>query len=286
MEIPTRNQMLRYFFRDPKKNIFIKDINQVSIKYYYFTEPIIISTDKNKVCNFCLLKGISKLRRREEEFQLNQFDMVFLPENEQITIEPSISQRLENKICIVTSPILGDVGIQLGSKFEIQHFLPKKFIPRGELGDNKKMATYREVWTSIKNGYFLSGFTNIPQVSLAQGVVTSVNLEKEDGNVKILSHIHPNYPEVYIYCIDDTTESIAVTQYLINTKGQSVSRDLTDGEGVFFDGSLGHINFTKPTYKIIKYCQYMWIIPTFGKTQDVLPITLTSKLDKPSRQPT
>ena len=50
----------------------------------------------------------------------------------------------------------------------------------------------------------MSGFTNIPNESLKQGVITSVNLERnQDGNMEIYSHIHPDYPEVYIMCIDD-----------------------------------------------------------------------------------
>ena len=275
METPTRKEMDHLYFGDPKENPFEKRLKEVYTKYYYFTEPIVISTGKDEVCNLCLLKGTSTLHRNAKQFNLKQFDLVFLPENERITIKPLVSNRLENKICIAISPILGDVGRKLGAKFEIQHFSLDKFIPRGELGDTQKMATYREVWTAFKNGYFMSGFTNIPQASLVQGVVTSVNLEKDGKHFKIFSHVHPDYPEVYIYCIDDTTESVAVTQFLINAKGQSVCRDLTDGEGIFFDGSLGHINFTKPTYKKVKYCLYMWIIPTFGKAQDVIPITLS-----------
>ncbi|MHA1649388.1 MAG: hypothetical protein ACTSYB_04260 [Candidatus Helarchaeota archaeon] len=274
MRIPTRHEMLTYFFDDPKDKEYVKEILGVIAKYYYFSEPFTISTRGNEVCNFCILKGSSILIRNEEKFTLNQFDFVFLPENETITIKPSTSSRLENKICIVTSPVQGEPSEALDAKFDIQRFSLEKFVPRGELSDTRKMATYREVWTAFKNGYFMSGFTNIPRKSLIQGVVTSVNLEKKNEEVHIVSHIHPNYPEIYIYCIDDETKSVAVTQFLINAKGQSVCRDLTDGDGIFFDGSLGHMNFTKPTYKKIKYCLYMWIIPTFGKVQEVIPKSL------------
>ena len=274
MQTPTRQEMYKNYFNDPKENVISREIDNVKIKYYYFAEPIVISTSENEVCNLCLLKGTSKLYRDDAEFSLNTFDLVFLPETEKITIKPTVSDRLENKICVVSNSILGDVGKNLGAKFEIQRFSLNNFTPRGELGDSQKMATYREVWTAFKNGYFMSGFTNIPQASLAQGVVTSVNLEKQGDKIKILSHVHPGYPEIYIYCIADATETVAVTQFLINNKGQSVCRDLTDGEGIFFNGSLGHINFTKPTYKKLDYCLYMWIIPTFGKVQDVVPTTL------------
>ena len=275
MAIVTKDELLNYFFRDPKAEAYVKEILDVKVKYCYFTEPFVISTSENEVCNLCLLKGSSKLTRKSKHSDLNKFDMVFLPKNDRITITPTNSRHLENKICIVTSPIRGNVARTLEASFEIRQYSPEKFLPRGELGDTGKMATYREVWTAIKNGYFMSGFTSIPQASLEQGVVTSVNLEKDGVMIKILSHVHPGYPEIYIYCIDDNTESVAVTQYLINAKGQSVCQDLSDGDGIFFDGSLGHINFTKPTYKKLKYCLYMWIIPTYGMVEEVIPITLS-----------
>jgi hypothetical protein len=274
METPTKQEMIQCYFDDPKEKPYIKKINNALVKYYYFSEPTNVATGEKEVSNICILKGSSTLMRNEKEIALNQFDMIFLPNNDQITITPLISDKLANKICIVTTPNLGDISNTRSEKFEIQRFSLSKFVPRGELGDNQKMCTFREVWTAIKNGLYMSGFTNIPEVSLTQGVVTSVNLEKENDQIKIFSHIHPPYPEIYIYCIDDTTEAVAVTQFLINARGQSISRDLTDGEGIFFDGTLGHINFTKPTYKKIKYCLYMWIIPTFGRLQDVNPVTL------------
>jgi hypothetical protein len=97
-------------------------------------------------------------------------------------------------------------------------------------------------------------------------------IKNENDDIEIYPHIHPEYPEVYIMCIDD--ENYAISQYLINTKGQSVCRDLSDGEGLYFPGFLGHCNFTRPFYKNIKYCMYMWIIPTFGKVETVEPITI------------
>ncbi|MHA1267391.1 MAG: hypothetical protein ACTSRS_19295 [Candidatus Helarchaeota archaeon] len=277
MPSSNRHQMYQFFFSDPKERPFFKTINGVTVQYYYFTDPIDIKTASQEVCNFCLLKGTSTLHYKNEEFTLTQFDFIYLPPNEGITLIPSTHHLLANKICIVTSPLLANYESAKVSSFEIQHFTWDKFVPRGEFSDSHKMATYREVWTAFKNGFFMSGFTNIPQDAMAQGVVTSVNLEQEGGRIQILPHVHPGYPEVYIYCIDDTTESMAVTQFLINSKGQSVSRDLTDGEGIFFDGSLGHLNFTKPTYRTFKYCLYLWIIPTFGKVRAVTPIPLKFK---------
>ncbi len=274
MQIPNKQEMEKYYFEDPWKVSITREMENISMRYYYFAKPIVIETSENEVINFCLLKGTSKLTHNDQESTINQFDLVFLPENERITIDPSISEIYANKICLVSSPILGEIGKKLGAKFEIQRFSLDKFSPRGEFGDSQKMATYREVWTAFKNGYFMSGFTNIPREALAQGVVTSVNLEKEGDQVKVFPHVHPGYPEIYIYCIDNVFETVAVTQFLINSNGQSISRDLTDGEGLFFNGSLGHINFTKPTYEELKYCLYLWIIPTFGKTQTVTPVTL------------
>ncbi|MHA1270512.1 MAG: hypothetical protein ACTSPY_12040 [Candidatus Helarchaeota archaeon] len=275
MTIPSRIEMYLYYFQDPKDKKYVKELCQTKLEYFYYSDPFKITLNNNEVGNICILKGSSNLIRNNNTFQLNQFDMIFIPKNETITIEPNSKNKFDNKICIVKAPILGDIGEKLGSSFEIKHFSFDNFIPRGELCDLQKMATYREVWTAFKNGYFMSGFTNIPQKALKQGVMTSVNLETNDNDVfKIYPHIHPEYPEIYIFCIDDTTESVAVTQFLINSNGQSVCKDLVDGDGIFFEGSMGHINFTKPIYKKLRYCLYMWIIPTFGKTKDVIPITL------------
>ena len=175
----------------------------------------------------------------------------------------------EHKICLVRY----DTNQNVDLKFEIQHYNAEKFIPRGEFGSAEKMTTYRTVWTAFRNNLFMSGFTNIPNESLRSGVITSVNLEKDhNGNIRIYSHTHPEYPEVYIMCIND--EKYAITQYLMNEEGDSVCRDLTDGEGLFFPGKLGHSNFGKPTDKNLEFAMYMWIIPTFGKTNSVNPITL------------
>lgn len=274
MNYENKNQMLQFFFHDPHDQPYKATIDEVKVEYFYFDKPFEISTVKNEVCNFCLLKGTSNCARKGDMYSINQFDLVFLPEKDKITISPSLLDKSENKICVVKSPILGDLGKELAADFEIQSFSFEKFAPRGELGDTQKISTYREVWTAFKNGLFMSGFTNIPQISLEQGVITSVNLEREGNKTKIFSHIHPGYPEIYIFCIDDPTSTIAVTQYLINAQGHSVSKDLTNGEGIFFDGSLGHLNFTKPTYAKMNFCQYMWIIPTFGKTKEVNPTTL------------
>ncbi|MHA1275717.1 MAG: hypothetical protein ACTSQI_02405 [Candidatus Helarchaeota archaeon] len=274
MYLNYRNELYKFYFTDPKTNVMIREINHVQVKYFYFSEPISTSTDVNQVCNLCLLKGTSKLAQGSKKSDLYQFDMAFIPPNEQFVIVPKTREKLANKICLVFSPISTPPNKKIAAQMEIQRFSLNKFIPRGAFGDTKKMATYREVWTAIKNGYFMSGFTNIPKQALTQGVVTSVNLERDMDDIKIFAHIHPGYPEIYIYCIDDPDATVAVTQFLINQKGQSVSKDLTDGEGIFFDGSLGHLNFIKPTYKPLKYCLYMWIIPTFGKTDTVVPATL------------
>ncbi|MBD3228991.1 MAG: hypothetical protein GF329_12450 [Candidatus Lokiarchaeota archaeon] len=274
MKIPSKNEMCSCYFEDPRQNKVKRKILNAHLEYFYFSNAINIKCDGDEVINICLLKGASFLTRDNEKLDVNQFDMVFIPNNEHIKITPKSNNKLNNKICIVKSKIIENNDIEYKPEFEIKHFSLDNFQPRGEFGDSDKMATYREVWTAFKNGFYMSGFTNIPNNALSQGVVTSVNLEKEDGKVKIYPHIHPEYPEVYIYCIDDDSQSIAVSQYLINAKGNSVVKDLNDGDGVFFNGSMGHINFAKPTYKNLEYCLYMWIIPTFGKKKDIKPVTL------------
>ncbi|MHA1830308.1 MAG: hypothetical protein ACTSWR_02095 [Candidatus Helarchaeota archaeon] len=281
MKIPTKKEMYSYYFQEPINKKFEKEIKHVKIKYFYFQDPIELNTRENTVFNFCILKGTSILLRDKRKFNLSQFDMVFVPEKDKIQIIPNSKDLYANKICLIEAPVLNKINENLNPQFEIKKFSFKNFIPRGEPGNSERLATYREVWTAFRNGYFMSGFTKIPKKVFGQGVITSVNLERSDnGKIKIYSHIHPDYPEIYIFCIDDDTKTIAVTQYLINSKGESVCMDLVDGDGLFFDGSLGHMNFIRPIYRELRYLMYMWIIPTFGKEQDIKPITLFTNLKK------
>ncbi len=257
----TKSTMNSFYFDDPKESIE-REFKNVRLKYFYFDSELKLKTKNKEVLNGSLLEGKAILTYNNAKFDLNQFDIFFIPPEKEFRIKPK--NKNKNKICLVFSLSVKDVD----AKFEIQRFNLEKFIPRGELGSEHKMATYRTVWTAIKNGFFMSGFTNIPNESMKEGVVTSVNLEENE----IYSHVHPNYPEVYIYCIDD--KHYAVTQYLINSKGQSVCKDLSNGGGVFFPGSLGHMNFSKPYYRNLRYCLYLWIIPTFGIENNVKPITL------------
>jgi hypothetical protein len=255
----TKSMMYSFYFEDPEDPIE-REFNNVKLKYFYFNSELKLNTNKQEILNGSLLEGKAILTYNDTKFDLNQFDLFFLPPEQKFSIKP----QNKCKICLVFSLSGRDVN----AKFEIQRFNLERFIPRGEFGSEHKMATYRTVWTAIKNGFFMSGFTNIPNEALKQGVLTSVNLEDN----QIFPHTHPNFPEVYIYCIDD--KHYAVTQYLTNSKGQSVCKDLSNGEGVFFPGNLGHINFSKPYYKTLKYCLYLWIIPTFGRESDIKPVIL------------
>jgi hypothetical protein len=263
----SKSELQSYFFEDPKQKSLERNLNNTRIQYFYIQKDLNIKTQPNQVLIGCVLSGGIILIHKKREYKLNQFDFFFLPPKNECQIE--INSDHENKICLFYSPLEQDVG----SLFEVQHYNIEKFIPRGDHSSKEKMATYRTVWTAFTNESFMSGFTNIPSESLRSGVITSVNLEKnESGNVEIYSHIHPEYPEVYIMCIDD--DKYAITQYLINEEGHSVCRDLSNGDGVFFPGSCGHCNFARPTYKKLDYAMYMWIIPTFGRTDTVNPVIL------------
>ncbi len=265
----NKDKMYSFYFNDPKKGIVQREFDNVKIEYFYFDNDLKIKTKQNEVLNGCLLSGEANLIYDDTKYNLNQFDLFFLPPGRELLIKVNPQPSGYYKLCLFYSPI----GVEVGAEFEIQHFNLEKFVPRGALSSNDVMATYRTVWTAIKNGYFMSGFTNIPNGSLKQGVITSVNLEEnKEGNIEIYPHIHPDYPEIYIMCIDD--DNYAITQYLINNEGCSVCKDLSNGDGLFFPGFLGHSNFARPTYKNFKYCMYMWIIPTFGKIESVNPITL------------
>ncbi len=265
-KIFTKSEMKSFYFSD---KIIERVLYKTKIQYFYLNNDLKIKTKNNEVLNGCLLTGNATIIYNKESYNFNQFDFFFLPSGHDLVIK--IDQQIKEpyKICLFYCPIEVDVD----ANFEISSFELNKFVPRGDHGSKTKMATYRTVWTAIKNGYFMSGFTNVPNESLKQGVITSVNLEEnEDGNLEIHPHIHPEYPEVYIMCIDD--EKYAISQYLINTDGKTICKDLSDGDGLFFPGNLGHSNFSRPLYKLLKYCMYMWIIPTFGAVSEVNPITL------------
>lgn len=265
----SKSEMYSYYLKDPKIKPFEQKLGEAKIQYFYFDNDLEISTKSNEVVNACLLSGNAVAVYEGAPYNFDQFDFLFLPPEKQITIKIDPKPDTAYKICLIYSQVKN----KKDRDFEIQHFDLTKFVPRGELSTRDRVATYRTVWTAIKNGYYMSGFTNIPQKALQQGVLTSVNLvENEYGNMEIYPHIHPEYPEIYIYCIPE--EKVAVTQYLINEDGESICRDLEDGDGVFFPGNLGHMNFTKPTYKNLEYCMYMWIIPTYGLEDSVEPITL------------
>ncbi len=269
MKSIDKDQMFRFYFNDPISQGVERSLNAVKLEYFYFDKKLKIKCKQNQVICGCLLLGKASLLYEGFLYDLNQFDLFFLPPKAEILIEQKANSSNNGKICLCYSPIEKEVV----AKFELQHFVPIKFQPRGEYGSGSKMATYRTVWTAIMNGYFMAGFTNIPNEVLTQGVITSVNLEEsKEGNKQIFPHIHPEFPECYIFCIDD--ENYAITQYLINSNGESVCKDLTDGEGLFFPGRLGHCNFARPTNKTLNFCQYLWIIPTFGRISEIKPITL------------
>ena len=264
----TKSVMSSYFFEDPKYEAINREINRIKVKYYYFDSEIKLKTEKNQVLNGSLLLGDANLIVDNKESQLNKFDIFFIPPEKKFIIKGKYKSKY--KIALIISPIETKVDLP----FDIQKYDIKNFITRGEPSSNEKMSTYRTVWTAFNNEFFMSGITNIPNEALKTGVVTSVNLEKNKNNelVEIYSHIHPDFPELYIFLIDDS--NYAITQYLINSNGQSVSKDLTNGDGLFFPGHLGHINFAKPYYKNLKFCSYIWFIPTFGKKGGIEPVTL------------
>jgi hypothetical protein len=264
----SKSTMYSYFFEDPKIKTINMEIDKITINYFYFDSEVKLKTKKSQVLNGSLLLGSGNLIIGNTEYDINQFDIFFIPPEKEFIVRGKSKTRY--KIVLIFSPTERDLDLD----FDIQKYSLKNFIVRGEPSSNERMSTYRSVWTAFENGFFMSGITNIPNKSLKTGVLTSVNLEKkkEKNKFEIYSHVHPDFPELYIFLIDD--DNYAITQYLINSKGQSVCKDLADGDGLFFPGHLGHINFAKPHYKDLKYCSYIWFIPTFGKKQRIEPITL------------
>ncbi|MFX1354704.1 MAG: hypothetical protein ACFFGP_12125, partial [Promethearchaeota archaeon] len=257
------------FFEDPKDHPIERNLSGTLMEYFYLKGSMNVKTNSQEVLNGCLLSGKLRLIYKQKTYELQQFDFFFIPPEKDVFFEAYSQFSDQCKFCLYRYKTDQKVSFNL----EIEHYNPKKFISRGKFGSKGEITTYRTVWTAIKNKFFMSGFTNIPNESLKRGVITSVNLEQdEEGNIEIYSHIHPEYPEVYIMCIDD--KKYGITQYLVNQQGDSICRDLSDGDGVFFPGNLGHSNFAKPFYKKLNYVMYMWIIPTFGKTEIVTPTTL------------
>lgn len=264
-----KSKLQHFFFEDPKLSPVDRRLDNNRLQYYFFDRDLKIVTEKHEILNGCLLEGNGEIIFQDKRSELNQFDLFFLPPNREVIINIIPKEEKRHKICLYSSYIKTPVT----AEFEVQRFSLDKFLPRGEFGSERRMATYRTVWTAIQNGYFMSGFTNIPVKALRQGVVTSVNIEAPSENGKeIYPHIHPDFPEVYVYCIDD--DKYAVTQYLIDEEGNSVCRDVINGGGVFFPGNLGHMNFAKPFGKNIKYCMYLWYISTLGLTTKIIPKTL------------
>jgi hypothetical protein len=262
-----KEKLSSYYFANPSDKQIERTLENVKFKYFYFENQLSLQSEQREVVNGCLLEGKGVLKFQERPFKINKFDIFFLPPKKSIIID--IDGPNTSKICLMRYYVEDQVKVE----FELNKYDFDEFLPRGEHSSSNLMSTYRTVWTAIKNGYFMSGFTNIPPRSLKEGTITSVNLEKnENGSEEIYAHIHPGNPEVYIACIDD--QKYALTQYLINQEGVSVSRDLIDGEGAFFPGECGHSNFARPTYKNLQYCMYLWMIPTYGKSLTVNPITL------------
>jgi hypothetical protein len=271
--------MSSFYFDDPLDHRIEKTLDRVTLEYFYFENTLTLESPKDQVLCGCLLSGNASIEYDGKEKDFELFDFFFLPEDKKLSIKSPFSERC--KICTLYSPIMNRKEMN----FILESYKDANFIERGEMGSKQKMTTFRKVWTAIKNGYFMAGITSIPNQSLRRGVVTSVNIEKIEGNseskeskgtgeisFKVLPHIHPDYPEVYIFAIDD--KNYAITQYLINQEGETVCKDLTDGQGLFFLGNLGHMNFGRPFYKDLQYCYYIWIIPTFGLKNTVKPITL------------
>lgn len=264
-----KERLNSYYFNNPSDNMVERELNHVKLKYLIFENELSLQTEPKELVNGCLLEGKGTLNYEQRSYEINKFDIFFLPPKKSIKI--NLQDSNSSKICFLSYEVETLVNTEL--ELELEKFNLDKFLPRGEHSSSNLMSTYRTVWTAIKNGYFMSGFTNIPSRSLKEGTITSVNLEKnQSGNEEIYAHIHPGNPEVYIACVDDN--KYALTQYLINREGISVSHDLNNGEGAFFPGECGHSNFARPIYKNLKYCMYLWMIPTFGRSTTVNPITL------------
>ena len=265
--ITEKEKLNSYYFANPSDKQLERRLENVRLRYFYFENQLSLQSEPREVVNGCLLEGKGMIKFQGKKSEINKFDIFFLPPNKSLSIK--IEESKPSKICLMHYHVENEVK----AEFELKKYDINEFIPRGEHSSTNLMSTYRTVWTAIKNGYFMSGFTNIPSISLKEGTITSVNLEKnENGNEEIYAHIHPGNPEVYIACIDD--QKYALTQYLISQDGVSVSYDLMDGEGAFFPGECGHSNFARPTYKKLNYCMYLWMIPTYGKSLTVNPITL------------
>lgn len=261
--------MLSYFFEDPKESIIERNLDDSLIEYFYLKKDATIITSPQEVLNGCLLSGNISLVSKNKTYSLKQFDFFLLPPEINILMKTNSKISEKCKLCLYRYKTDQNTNFNL----EIKSFSPEEFVARGEFGSKGNITTYRTVWTAFRNSFFMSGFTNIPNKSLRRGVITSVNLEQdEDNDVKVYPHIHPEHPEIYIMCIDHI--KYGITQYLISREGDTVCKDLTNGDGVFFPGNLGHSNFARPFYKKLEYVMYMWIIPTFGKTETVNPETL------------
>ncbi|MBD3256211.1 MAG: hypothetical protein GF383_14025 [Candidatus Lokiarchaeota archaeon] len=262
----SKDEMENFYFSDPTSEPVEKILEESEIRYFYFEKDLELSTETNQLLCGCLLKNNAVIVIEGAKYNLDKFDFFFLPPEKDIKIKVNPGLEEKYKICLYSYTLERIIKADFG----VYHYSTKEFIGRGKKGSEKRMPSYSSVWTAIRNTYFMAGFTKIPADFLSGGVITSVNIvEESEGEDKIHPKIHPNYPEIYLMCIDD--KNYGLTQYLINKNNESICKDLKDGDGVFFPGDLEHCNFARPINKEISRCMYMWIIPTYGLTSIIKP---------------
>ncbi len=144
--------MESFYFCDPKDKVIERVLYKTKIQYFYLNNDLKIKTNNNEVLNCCLLTDNATIIYNKEFYNFNQFDFFFLPPGHDLLIKIDQQVRKSYKICLFYYPIKENVDMD--ADFEIAHFELNKFVPRGEHSSKTKMATYRTVWTAIKNGYF------------------------------------------------------------------------------------------------------------------------------------
>ena len=74
-----KEKLNSYYFTNPSDNVIERKIENVKLKYLYFKNQLSIQAEPREVINGCLLEGKGTLKIQEKSYEINKFDIFFLP---------------------------------------------------------------------------------------------------------------------------------------------------------------------------------------------------------------
>ncbi|GAH25876.1 unnamed protein product, partial [marine sediment metagenome] len=101
----NKEEMYSFYFDDPKAGIIQREFYNVKIEYFHFDNDLKIKTKQNEVLNGCLLSGEASLLYDDIKYNLNQFDLFFLPPERELLIKVNPQPSGYYKLCLFYSSI-------------------------------------------------------------------------------------------------------------------------------------------------------------------------------------